>query len=244
MRIGLKVSMWKRPDVFEIFAEGAHRLRKNFGIQIFVVGSEGRSSRKLCEKWKFEYLEFPNEPMGAKLNAILKHMQSFDLDYVINCGSDDLISDEVIQAYLPLMEKGYDVLGVYGLYTFDLVSKKLLYLHRYKMKGRVEELMGVAKAISKRVLDFYNWTLWDNNQKFGALDRKVSVKMQAFDHKVKGFFLTDIHGIVLDMKSSVNVHPFSYLRKVCRSNGHVWKDPAILKNKLPEYNLLMSYKEK
>lgn len=67
MRIGLKVTMWRRPDVFEIFAEGAHRLRKNFGIIPFVVGSEGKNSRKLCEKWRFEYLEFPNEPMGAKL---------------------------------------------------------------------------------------------------------------------------------------------------------------------------------
>lgn len=48
MRIGLKVTVWKRPDVFEIFAEGAHRLRKNFGIIPFVVGSEGDVSRKLC----------------------------------------------------------------------------------------------------------------------------------------------------------------------------------------------------
>lgn len=243
MRIGLKVTMWKRPEVFEIFAEGAHRLRKNFGIQVFVAGSEGEISRKLCEKWGFEYLETPNEPMGTKLNMILKYMQSFDLDYIINLGSDDLINDNVIKAYLPYMEQRYDVLGVYGIYTFDLLTKKALYLHKYKKQGGHGEFMGAGRAISRKVLDHYDWELWDNEQSFGTLDRAVTNKLQKFD-KTKAFFLTDINGVVIDLKSSFNIHPFNYLQTAQKVYSHrKFVNPIILKNKLPEYNLLMSYKE-
>lgn len=107
----------------------------------------------------------------------------------------------------------------------------------------MENSWGAGRAISRKVLDHYNWELWDSEQSFGALDHKVTKRLQRFD-KTKGFFLTDIDGIVVDLKSSFGIHTFKHLLKVQQVyRQHKFINSIILKDKLPEYNLLMSYKE-
>jgi len=159
MRIGIKTMMWKRPQVFEIYAAGIKRLMDNFGVMPFIVGSEGDVSRKMCYKHGFNYIEYHNTPLGAKANAAMKAMEGHNLDYVINLGSDDLISDSLMELYIKYMKEGYDFIGIKDLYFYDCIGKRLIYWDGYKSGNpdRRGESVGVGRVLSSSLLDMFKW---------------------------------------------------------------------------------------
>jgi len=120
MKVIFFLACWKRPEITELCFMGLQRLMKHEKVQslAFAVISE-ESMIPLCEKYGIEYLLHDNIPVGKKKNAGIKEVLNKDFDYLIELGSDDLILDEIIDLYLPLMESGEDFFGCKRLLLVD-----------------------------------------------------------------------------------------------------------------------------
>lgn len=111
MKVLVFLAVWKRPEITEICFMGLERLRKRsrLPIECLAVISED-SMIGLCEKYNIRWTMFENEPLGAKKNHGLNEAMKLQWDYLVEIGSDDLIKDELIEKYIPLMGK-YEMFG-------------------------------------------------------------------------------------------------------------------------------------
>ncbi len=228
MRIGIKTMMWKRPEVFEMYAAGVNRLRETFGVIPFVVGSEGALSRNRCERHGFNYIEHANKPLGAKANACLQVMRTHNLDYVLNLGADDLISNSLMRLYIELMNEGYDFIGIKDLYFYERIQKKLIYFPGYTGQ-RKGESVGVGRVLSARLLDRFNWQMWDE-KKNRSLDLSMTKKLHAINNKWI-ISLKDTGTFAVDIKDSDNIWKFSVFEKMAVDIVDVSLMEKVLTNK-------------
>ena len=208
MKIGILTCMWKRPKVFDIFATGINRLREKFDIIPLAVGSEGSKSMELCRKHQFMYLERPNKPLGRKFNEGLSCFKNTDVDYVMILGSDDLISDSLVDAYLPHMEKGKHLIGILDIYFYDLFGKSLYYWPGYGSKPadkyRKGEPLGMARCLSRSLIKQMDWMLWNDNINRG-LDLSMWKKLKSYKIQPVTMRLINIGALGVDLKSEVNI---------------------------------------
>lgn len=120
MRILVFLAAWKRPEITEICFMGISRLRKNsrLPIEALVVISED-SMIPLCDKYDIKWTFYKNDPLGEKKNHGLNEAMKLEWDYLIEIGSDDLIKDELIELYIPMMEKGESFFGTKDAVIID-----------------------------------------------------------------------------------------------------------------------------
>lgn len=216
--------MWKRPEVFEIFAKHT----KTLGIDVIVAGSEGKKSRNLSEKYGFHYIEIENDPLAAKMNATTLKAKELGYTHVICVGSDDLLSKELIYEYLTLMRKGYDYIGVTDFYFYELESGKAAYWGGYRDRNRIGHTAGAGRVISKTLLDEWDWMPWDDKDS-KYLDNSMQNKLRSSIHPKTTFSLKEKGLLAVDIKSQVNMTPFelwdntSYIEpKLITDNFNVW----------------------
>jgi len=195
--------MWKRPEVFEIF--GNHY--KELGIDIIVVGSEGETSKKLAESFGFTYLERPNNPLGSKMNATITEAMKRGYSHVICVGSDDLLSSELLDYYKSLMRSGYDFIGVTDFYFYEMSSGKASYWGGYKDRERKGKTVGAGRVLSRRLIESWGGTVWDNHRT-KYLDKSMQSRLMLSPYPERIFSLKEKGMFAVDIKSSVNITPF------------------------------------
>lgn len=219
MKIGILTCMWRRPEVFRMFAAGMNRLKSKFDIITLSVGSEGAQSRQLCQEAGINYLEFPNKPLGAKFNAGMSVMKSFNPDYVMIMGSDDVLSTATFQKIWDYCEKGCDKVGFTDLYFFDLYEQSLVYWPGYGHKGtkadssRKGEAIGLGRTLSYSILNKMNWHPWKDDINMG-LDWCMTQKLKALRTKPIIFSLKENGLFAVDLKSKENIcHSILYVNQ-------------------------------
>lgn len=125
MRVVFFLAVWKRPEITELCFMGLQRLMRHrpevFKSSAFAVISE-EEMIPLCERYGIEWLLFDNEPVGMKKNAGLSEILKKDFDYLIELGSDDVILNDLLDVYLPLMEEGADFFATKSLLMVDAVD--------------------------------------------------------------------------------------------------------------------------
>lgn len=195
--------MWKRFEVFKAFAEHT----KTLGIDVIVAGSEGADSENLANQYGFDYLEAPNDPLGAKINATILRAKQRGYTHVICVGSDDLLSKELIDEYLILMRKGYDFIGLSDFYFYETQSGKASYWGGYRDRTRIGKTTGAGRVISCNLLNKLDWKPWnDSDNKY--LDSGMQSKLSALLYSKKTISLKAKGLLAVDIKSSENITPF------------------------------------
>jgi len=226
--------MWRRPVVFEIYAAGIKRLMDNFGVIPYVVGSEGDVSRERCEKHGFNYIEYPNVPLGAKANACLKAMRGH-VDYVLNLGSDDLISNSLMQRYIKLIEEGYDMVGVKDMYFYERLRNRLIYWEGYTERRRRGESLGLGRVLSAKLLDTFNWEMWEENINM-SMDWSMTQKLKDITNK-KVISLKETNTFAVDIKDGNSMGNFeTFVKKIKRKKAY-FVNTSKIKESLPEHKL-------
>ncbi len=201
MKISMVTGVWKRPEVFEMFAKGVHNL--NMDIEVIVAGSEGESSRKMVENHGFHYIEISNQPLAKKMNATTVKARELGSDYVICMGSDDIMSPELMQQFLTYMNKGYDYIGITDLYFYDTVTKKAAYWGGYR-DARKGHCAGPCRVISKKLMNQWGWQPWrvgDDDMLDNSMQSRIRGRQKILSLKTLGCY-------ALDIKSSTNMTPF------------------------------------
>jgi len=202
MRLGILTCRWKRPEVFELFATGLRRLQDTFGIIPLVVGED----KSYCGG--FNYIEYPNDPLGRKWNAGMQAMRFLKPDYVMLMGSDDFISDDTMRYILDCCALGFDVIGMRDCYFYDAPKDRLGYWAGFTAKHRIGESMGLCRTISRSVLDQMNWQPWLGKANAG-LDWLMTQKLNRIKHTEHIFSLREQGLFAVDYKTKDNICAFN-----------------------------------
>ncbi len=198
--------MWKRPDIFTTFADGILDLKQD--IQVLCVGSEGYISKSLAQCYGFEYIEYSNDSLIDKLNAGCLALRDLDPDMVIMLGSDDLINQPLLDAYINAYREGYDYIYLTDGYFCDVHTKKYLYWAGYNQDVNRGHALGAGRVLSKRILENMEWKVWQT-----GFDRVADTGMDgrlriAEPYKKLELRCENTDYLILDLKSEVNMTPF------------------------------------
>lgn len=210
LKIAIVSAVWKRPEVFELFAKGIKILKQETPIEIIVIisGSEGERSKTMVEKHGFIYIEVPNEPLATKVNATTLKAKEMNVDFVLCIGSDDIITPELMKVYEKFMRKGYDYIGVLDFYFYSIVTKKAAYWAGYRDERRKGHTCGAGRLISKRLMNKWNWAPWEIKDS-KVLDNSMQHKLKNTPHNLAIFTLKEYGVYALDIKSETNMTPYA-----------------------------------
>lgn len=117
----LLIALHQRPHITELCFEGIKRLQKSFDIDPICVYSDS-DNKAIVENYGFEgYFHF-NNPLGKKLNYGLKKAFESEWDYIMQIGSDDIVTDELMNIYKPYMDKGLEGIGIREVHYYDMLT--------------------------------------------------------------------------------------------------------------------------
>lgn len=147
MKLLVFLAAWRRPEITEICFMGIRRLKEasDFQIDTMCVISE-ESMIPLCEEYDIDYCFYKNKPLGEKKNFGLNQAMLKSWDYMMEIGSDDVLKNEILDAYKPYFEKGERFFGI----------KDFLYINSEDGNCRrlkSDTTYGAARCVSRKVLE-------------------------------------------------------------------------------------------
>lgn len=245
MKVLCLTALYLRPEVAEICFMGLRRLRRRYDIQPLAVYSGDFAD--LCRKYDVIGIDHENLPLGRKWNAGLEVALRYDWDYLMTVGSDDLISEELMELY------GWtdDAFGINKCYVYDLpTGRSAIFENTYPIglarcisRAAIEDLgnkvhLRFTRSVSGPDGSFpirhETWTgasvahrhrfvaevigersetprLWKDSLNQG-LD--FSSDMILRNHGIEQKLYQSDRPLAVDLKSSVNIWPFSHYREV------------------------------
>lgn len=225
IKICICTAVWRRPEVFELFAQGVKALQSDqVEITVIVSGSEGDTSRKLVESEGFVYIEIPNEPLSRKHNEAIIKAKQYTPHYIMLTGSDDILSPGAFDIYIEQMRKGIDFIGVTDFYFWDMVARKAAYWGGYLDKHRNGHTCGAFRCFSARLMNAWNWQPFEVKHSH-VLDNSTQAKLRQIKHTEFIFSLKKYGVFGVDIKSKTNMTPF----KLWENTSYI--SNSILKNK-------------
>jgi len=122
-KILILLPIWKREKITRICLDNLRELKKDLNIDVLCIVSESWAKAAAFE-YGFKYVYASNDCLGSKMNIGVKESLRYKWNYLMNLGSDDLISKELFKTYEPHLKKGVDVLGITKVTFLDSVSKE------------------------------------------------------------------------------------------------------------------------
>lgn len=201
-KIAIGTMMWRRHDVFKVWATCIHRLIKDFPqceFTVVVVGSEGKTSEDIVKSNGFQYIECENVT-GKKANVRLEAMRKLKPDNFIFCGSDDIISSEAFRFMLDL-SSGYDEICTMTLHYFDTQTKRLILSPGYQGSPREGEPLAPWRMLKAGIVSMLGdpWHELPRNIDSGVYQRLSAIPHSQLCHSGK---------MIIDIKSPGNITPF------------------------------------
>lgn len=199
MKILILTAFHGRPYISQLYWYGIERLRKSFDIEVCAVVSDNEN-KMLAKLNDCEYIvETENNPHGRKMNTAMAEIVNKDFDYLMQLGSDNLISNKGMNANLDYMGKGFNFFGHTNLIMVDSVSKEC----KLKKYGNV---FGAGRCISKKIL-LKSLPLWADER-----ERGMDVNSEKSIEERAGFMPLPIGDMeVIDVKSDENIWKYGQL---------------------------------
>jgi len=243
-KICLLMPIWKRPAltkiVMEHYMKMKIKLKGKIDLVNIAIGSEGERTRKMSEKYNFQYLEYKNSPLSRKWDAGVMESKKYDPDAVLIVGSDDIIDSDLLISLLGKLTDGRLVVGILDFYIFDSKKEKLMYWPGYeKNNHRHGETIGLCRLISKDLLIKLDYKIWEDLDIDKGLDLAMTNKFIQFgllpmhnsneifikignNNKISlahsGFYLKELSGFAIDIKSELNITPIESYKMKNKNN--------------------------
>ena len=195
-----------RPKVFKLFCASMKRLRTQVGINFPVVCVSGIEDRNTCDEYGIGHIVQANQPVSRKWDTATRYMKGLGVNYVLILGSDDILSTSLLKSLISEMNKGISLIGIKELYFYGTENKfkgKLLYL-------KLTSLAGVCRTIHRSILDKVDWAICNADKGWG-MDGLIM-------KRIRPHITTQsvVEGMVVDVKSDVNLNRFSYWQSKIR----------------------------
>ena len=170
-KICILTTLYFRHNLNEIVLNYYGTLKENLknicDIELIACGSNDTTNMDLAIKNGFNYINYINNPLTQKHNALYLEAKKYNPDFTILIGSDDLICENVIYKYLDFYKLGVDYGGILDFKYID--SSGYWYWGGYT-DNRIGEPVGGGRYFSKRLLNNLNWLPWGNIKADSALD--------------------------------------------------------------------------
>jgi hypothetical protein len=188
-----------RPKVLELWCASIKRLRYDLDCYIPAVCISDKADKIICDKYNIVHFTQENQPVSEKFNRAFRYAWTMDWDYVIILGSDDIMSTQLLRNLATEMEKGTSLIGINGIY---------FYCGDGRYRGRMVRLesgsmLGVAKTISKGILDNCGWRPFPEHKNWGI--DAVGSKTIAPHVTTKSI----VYGDCFDVKTQVNLNKWT-----------------------------------
>ncbi len=210
MKLVVITTVWGRVEIANMMlshlAEQRERLQGcDIALEILVCGSEGKASQDLAESHGAYYIEYENQPLGAKWNATVRAAQDLDPDAVMVLGSDNFCNDALFRAWATGVETA-EYQGILDGYQYHVASGTLIHWHGYRSAHRTGEPLGSARCFSRSLLERTNWTLWDGSL-VGSLDYSTTRLFEDLQPSTRIIRLADVDGRHLGLKTTCSMSP-------------------------------------
>jgi len=218
MKILIPVPVWKRPEILLECLTGMQRFVKKskrykiYVYPLFIISPEDYYfilNEKLIKLFKFDYCTYKNLPVGEKMNAgINLALKEIEFDYLMTCGSDNIINPEIWKIYKPLMTQKRQLFGLRNFFCYGTVEKQAIYFDNYNKfraigTARMIHINSINKLMSKNI------ELYDNELDSG-LDTSSANRL--IEHcNVAEKAINTTHPYTLGLKSATNINPFPAL---------------------------------
>ena len=183
---------YKRTELTKLCFKSLERQRKKFGFNVFVCGDDTTIVPK-----SFKVVKCDNNPLGNKLNTLLKETKGFDAVTVI--GSDDFVSDSIFEYFATLDLSKEVYYGFDNCHIYSVWDDKLGTNTSYSRSGNT---IGVARLWTKPTLEKMNYTLWTAERNSG-LDSDSKNRM--LSKGIKEISLPYADHFLVDVKQDYNI---------------------------------------
>lgn len=216
-KISILLPLWMRPDVLniclkqlEIFVKSNS---KEFDILVFFVYSKEdpflNEIIDLISEFKApnKKIEHSNMFLGAKMNSGIEFITSFEYDYLMNLGSDDLIHADLLKLYKPYIKQEADIIGIDSC-VFYANEKEILLLKYYNQ----DRAIGAGRLISRNAI---NTILADGKTVYSSYMQRGLDSDSAINLNNLGFEETVLSvdfPYIVDIKSDININSFEQLK--------------------------------
>jgi len=235
MKICIVTAVFGRHDLTKIVLDYYAKLSIDSGLVIpIAVGSEGKESEQLCTNTGWGYLEYPNQPLSQKFNALFEATKPHDPDLVILTGSDDLISPEIVQYYINNVKPTHtNLVGLKDLYFYSISQDQTLYFGGYNSLGykNAPRSIGAGRCFSREVLERMDFRPWQAEKLNRGLDSSSTKQMKRRGIGEDIITMADAGGCAVDIK-----HPHVSLTnwKFIHAEDRIVANSDIEKHFLPE----------
>ena len=216
MKVLITCAVWKRPQIFEIMTAGLQRMRSlmdTLGVDsqvLFIVDETDEQNTLLIDQMatadaNILHVTISNDmPLGERMNRAMDAASGLDWDYMMQMGSDDLISDAGVLALMSYAFNGCPFFGFRQIYFVDSVTKRMKQM-------LTSNTFGAGRMVSREIYE-KTGVFWDANQR-SCLDNY----MQESIYSACGVMPSVVNTwrpAVFDIKSGNNVNPYNkYLKK-------------------------------
>lgn len=152
MKVGIVTTFWGREELARLWLIHAIRVRDRFEehdieCEVYASGSQV-VIETLCKKAGVRYLNKSNKHLGAKWNAAASLALEDSLiggcDYILILGSDDFMSEGLVDKYAALIHEGtHPYVGLRSIYMAEPSTRRAMLLdgnkkHHPLTPGKVE----------------------------------------------------------------------------------------------------------
>ena len=211
MKTLIIVPVWGRPEITKIWAKGLKWfLTKDFDVLTILSREDEHfeENMKLVRR-DFNYCFFKNKPLGQKMNAGIEYaLETFEFDYIMNLGSDDLIHPSILQLFSAFLDEKKPFFGINRVFFYEKSTKKLAMCLPY--------VWGAGRMISRHIIEvlrnrgqfLYKETLQkslDCNS-MDTIQEKLGIKYETID--------TGTFPYIVDIKTWDNLNDFNMMTRM------------------------------
>ena len=219
MTYTLFTCVWKRRSILKLFCDHYDRWEVN---KVAVCSTY--SDEQFMKSYGWKVVRASNDLLGKKWNAGLK--RCMDTDYIIQVGSDDLLSDNYFKAIKPLTEYGVHFAALKSLYFWNSETDECCeFTYATRFKGR--KFIGAGRLLSTLMIDHVleqESIVWTNHINKG-LDNDSELRFNRY-----GYYAKEIewpHPLVVDVKSDTNIWSYDAFAKTSNKHKHFAKSVSL-----------------
>lgn len=197
--------MNKRHSISEMYAKGITKFKAKSPYDILLVACISElPSEEICFNSGIEFIYAENKTPGYKFNRGLEFALSFDWDYLMIMGDDDIIDQDSWQLISPLIDSLNPYFGFDRIYFHHPATNDSI---KYIIEEPHGGVIGCGRFIHRSVID-KTGLLWLDEQETGC-DMISGKKIKA-----KGYERTIIpECVMVDIKTELNIWHFSQYKK-------------------------------
>jgi len=202
-KILILLPIWGREKIVDICFDNLKELQKEYNIEVLCVVSEQWAKIKAF-KYGFKQVWASNECLGTKMNIGVKEALEYDFDYMMNLGSDDIITKKLLEIYKPFMQDGRAIFGSTKVAFIDSVGKEIKHFD-YGI------LIGAGRMIKKSVLKecvYKNGEVDMYDKIQCGLDLNSLKRFKKYSHTE----LDNGFDTIFDIKSDTNIWKYTDLK--------------------------------